>query len=55
MAHRIHQASETSAAIQHGGGRTVEDIEMYRKFWPEKIAVILSRWYKKSEKFNDLM
>lgn len=51
MAHRIHKDSETSAAIRESG-RMKEDMEMYRKFWPKWAAVILSRWYKKSEDFN---
>lgn len=51
MAHRIHKDSETTAAILENG-RTQEDIEMYKKFWPGWLAVILSRYYKLSEWSN---
>jgi glycosyltransferase involved in cell wall biosynthesis len=53
MAHRIHKDSETTAAIQETG-RTGEDIEMYKKFWPKPIAVALSKLYKKSEASNEV-
>lgn len=53
MAHRIHKDSETTAAIQETG-RTGEDIEMYKKFWPKPIAVLLSKLYKNSEKSNEV-
>lgn len=51
VAHRIHRDSETMAAIQDGG-RSKEDIEMYRKFWCGGVAVLLSKCYKKSEDIN---
>ncbi|MBE5912925.1 MAG: glycosyltransferase [Pseudobutyrivibrio ruminis] len=53
MAHRIHADSETTATIQETG-RSAEDYEMYRKFWPEKIAKFLVKKYKESEKSNQL-
>ena len=53
MAHRIHKDSETSAAIQETG-RSSEDYEMYKKFWPDWIARILVRLYKSREKSNEL-
>lgn len=53
VAHRIHKDSETMAAIKNGG-RTDEDIEMYKKFWPERMALFLSKCYKKSESANKL-
>lgn len=53
VAHRIHGGSETMAAIQDGG-RTEEDIEMYRKFWPGWVAALLGKCYKKSEDANRL-
>lgn len=53
VAHRIHKDSETSNAIKETG-RTQEDIEMYKKFWPGWIAGFLSRLYKKSEESNDV-
>ncbi len=54
MAHRIHVDSETSAKI-HDGGRSDEDYEMYRKFWPKLIARILTKGYKASENSNRLV
>lgn len=53
MAHRIHEGSETSAAIQESG-RTQEDLEMYKKFWPDWIARKLAKYYQKSEELNML-
>lgn len=53
VAHRIHKDSETSNAIKETG-RTQEDIEMYKKFWPKWMAVFLSKLYKKSEESNDV-
>ncbi len=53
MGHRIHEASETTAAIQETG-RTSEDYEMYCKFWPKWIAKVLCSFYKKSENSNGL-
>jgi len=53
MAHRIHEGSETTAAIRETG-RFGEDLEMFRKFWPESIARILCRVYGTSEKSNQV-
>ena len=53
MAHRIHNDSETSIVIEEGG-RTVEDYEMYRKFWPKLIAKLLTKSYRMSENSNRL-
>lgn len=51
--HRIHEDSETSAAIKDTG-RGAEDYEMYRKFWPKPIAKLFVKMYGKSEKSNSL-
>lgn len=51
MGHRIHAESETSAVIQDEK-RTLEDFEMFCKFWPGWFAKIISRAYKKSEHGN---
>ncbi|MDY5575882.1 MAG: glycosyltransferase family 2 protein, partial [Lachnospiraceae bacterium] len=51
--HRIHEESETSAAISETG-RAEEDLVMYRKFWPTWIARILTKLYGNSEKSNQL-
>ena len=53
MGHRIHAGSETSNVI-NDTGRSTEDLEMYRKFWPEPVARLLSRAYSASEKSNEV-
>lgn len=53
MGHRIHEQSETSAAIQDNV-RTREDYEMFCKFWPVPIARFLAGKYKKSEESNEV-
>lgn len=53
IAHRIHEASETTAMIQECG-RVQEDLEMYQKFWPRWIAVLIERFYRKSEDSNQI-
>lgn len=53
MAHRIHEESETTATIQETG-RSAEDYEMFKKFWPDIIAKFLVKKYKESEKSNEL-
>ncbi len=53
MYHRIHEGSETSAIIGDSS-RSREDYEMFRKFWPEKIARVLTKLYSASEKSNQL-
>lgn len=54
MGHRVHEASETSKVIGEGDGRTPEDYEMYRKFWPKPIADLLIRLYAKGQSSNEL-
>lgn len=51
MAHRIHEDSETSAVIGDNG-RTAEDLEIFRKFWPNPVAKLLARIYSGGEKYN---
>ena len=51
MAHRIHEGSETSAAIQENV-REREDLAMYEKFWPSWMAKRLGEAYQKSERSN---
>ncbi len=53
MAHRIHEDSETSAIIA-SDERGAEDFDMFRKFWPKKIAAFLAEKYKESEKSNKI-
>lgn len=53
MGHRVHDESETTKII-NSGVRTKEDFEMYCKFWPRFIARIFNKFYKNSEKSNEL-
>ena len=54
MGHRVHEGSETSNVIGDGDGRTAEDYEIYRKFWPKPIARLLIHFYKKGQDSNKL-
>lgn len=53
MGHRIHEDSETTAAIGDNK-RTVEELEMFCKFWPEWFARLLLRQYSKGQQSNEL-
>ncbi len=53
MCHRIHEESTTSEIIGESK-RTLEDFDMFCKFWPKPIAKILSKIYSNSEKSNDV-
>ena len=53
MGHRIHEDSTTTEII-NDNIRTKEDLEMFRKFWPNWIAKIINKFYSKSEKNNNL-
>ena len=53
MGHRIHEDSETSAIIGDNK-RSLEEYEMYRKFWPGFIARILCKAYAKGQNSNQL-
>ena len=51
MLHRVHEGSETTKLIgDHTRGK--EDLEMFRRFWPEGIAKWLAGRYAKSEESN---
>lgn len=52
MGHRVHAASTTSQVIGDGDGRTGEDYEMFRAFWPAPIARLLIRFYARSQNSN---
>lgn len=54
MGHRIHEESETSNVIGDGNGRTKEDYDIYRKFWPAPIAKLLVSCYQKGQASNRL-
>ena len=51
MYHRIHEGSETTAIIGDNS-RSAEDLEMFRKFWPEGMARFLIRFYIFGERSN---
>lgn len=53
VGHRIHEDSETSAAIGDHI-RTQEELEMFCKFWPRGIAKFLGGKYEKSQESNQL-
>ena len=53
MYHRIHAESATTAIIGDNV-RTIEDYDMFRKFWPKAIAKVLAKLYAKSEQSNDI-
>lgn len=53
MGHRIHEDSETTAAIGDNQ-RTMEEYQMFCKFWPGWIAKLLVKQYSKSQKSNQL-
>ncbi|MBM6948817.1 glycosyltransferase [Mordavella massiliensis] len=53
MGHRIHEDSETTSAIGDNK-RTLEEYQMFCKFWPKIIAKILSKEYAKSQQSNNV-
>lgn len=53
MGHRISEYSTTTDIIRQGI-RTKEDFIIFRRFWPEKIAKYLTKFYQKSENSNNL-
>ena len=53
VGHRIHEGSTTSAII-HDRKRSEEELQMFRKFWPEPLAEILGKLYASSQDSNDL-
>ena len=53
IGHRISEESETSKTI-NAGLRTKEDYEILKRFWPNKIAKLIAKFYQNSEKSNQL-
>lgn len=53
MLHRIHEDSETSKILEENR-RGREDFIMFQKFWPSRIAALLTNLYGRSEKSNQL-
>lgn len=52
MSHRIHEESTTTAVIAGKKGRSLEDYEMFCKFWPKWVSRMIEHFYKESEKQN---
>lgn len=53
MGHRIHCESTTTEIIGESI-RTKEDLIILKKFWPLLVAKAINRFYKKSEKSNEI-
>lgn len=53
MGHRISDDSTTTETINQGV-RTKEDYQIFKRFWPTPIAKLLTKFYQKSEKSNQL-
>lgn len=53
MGHRVHDDSTTSQII-NDNKRSIEDLYMYKKFWPNFFAQFLTKLYKNSEKSNKI-
>ena len=53
MGHRVDSSTTTTDVIKQGI-RTEEDLYMFKKFWPNFIAKLITKGYKKSEKSNNL-
>ena len=51
MGHTISDETTTTEII-NSGIRTREDYEIFKKFWPDWIAKLLTKFYKNSEKNN---
>lgn len=51
MGHRIDESTTTTDIISNGI-RTKEDLEILKKFWPDKVALLINKAYKNSEKSN---
>ncbi len=53
MYHRVHEDSATTEII-NDNSRTVEDYEMFCKFWPKWFAKLITKVYLLSEKSNNI-
>ena len=52
MYHRIHNGSETSAAIENNE-RTQEELKMFRRYWPKLVAEKLNNCYSRAQLTNN--
>lgn len=53
MGHRVHSESTTTEIIKDNR-RSSEDLYVFNKFWPKSIAKLLTKFYKNSEKNNNV-
>lgn len=53
MGHTVSEETTTTKII-NSGIRTKEDLEIFKKFWPDKIAKFINKFYKNSEKNNNI-
>ena len=53
MGHRVHAESETTKTISEKR-RTKEDLEIFKRFWPEWFAKKINKFYSKSEDSNKI-
>ena len=53
MGHRVHEGSHTTREI-HGNLRSRQEIEMFRKFWPEWFAQLLNHFYRRAQYSNEI-
>ena len=53
MGHRVHEGSHTSREI-HSDIRSKQELEMFKKFWPEGFAKFLNHFYRKAQYSNEL-
>ena len=53
MGHEISEETTTTSII-NSGVRTKEDYELFCRFWPSFIAKLLNKFYKNSEKSNNI-
>lgn len=53
MCHRIHEGSATTEIIGDSK-RSLEDFDMFCKFWPKPIAKIIAKLYSNGEKSNEV-
>ena len=51
MGHRVHEGSHTSREI-HSDIRSKQELEMFKKFWPEGFAKFLNHFYRKAQYSN---
>ena len=54
MGHRIHSGSATTKVIGENRNRSREDLEMFRRFWPEWAARLLNHFYATSQDKNQI-